>query len=362
MRCGWLLLVFLGLSCQKAELPFTVQKSADVQVPQLYDPYKLPNILGKKNAYQEAKFDNAESIVPKVDLDLSFSGEPDSAPAGYYEIQRCPKGAKLVTPTGVDPLTEEYSNGMQGLKERDYLYVWGKAAAGACTLLGNVHVANPFVDEFNTEKIGGTDSFSFFYLVRPCLTADKSIYGGQRTCSYAFARTKTIENYVNKVAVEKQALRADLAAQRARLEFLMMQMAGVFREKAAYLDKCGTNWINEQVVKQRLAGIGKVSLTAVAFVAGAVLSGGTAAFLAASATAQLGDKLFSKVSNAKLDDNCPTDDYDDRHEVIIANVQETMGKIVGIRGSLGEFDGLTQPPANSTLPGMAEQIAPATTP
>ena len=158
---------------------------------------------------------------------------------------------------------------MQDLKERDYLYVWGKAAAGACTLLGDVHVANPFVDYFDTKGLGGAGGFyNFFYLVRPCLKTDKSIYGRRRTCSYAFARTDTIKDYVNEIAVAKQAHMADLAEQRSRLEFLMMQMAYVIKEKAAYLYKCETNWINSQVVKRRLAGIAKVALTATAYCRG----------------------------------------------------------------------------------------------
>ena len=98
MRWGWLVLVFLGLSCQQDELPLAVHKSADVHVPQLYDPYKLPSILGEKNAYKEEK--GTGSIV-KVDLDFK-SGE-FSEQIGYYQIQRCPAGAKLETATDVNP-------------------------------------------------------------------------------------------------------------------------------------------------------------------------------------------------------------------------------------------------------------------
>ena len=352
MRWGWLTLVFLGLSCQQDELPLAVKKSADMHVPQLYDPYKLPSILGEKNAYKGEK-SGTESIVPKVDLDLNHEQ------IGYYQIQRCPAGAKLETAAGVDPLTHNYSSGMQDLKERNYLYVWGKAAAGACTLLGELHVEDPFVDYFHTEGIGGADGFNnFFYLVRPCLKADKSIYGGQRTCSYAFARTETIRGYVNNIAIGKQAHMSDLAEQRSRLEFLMMQMAGVIKEKAAYLQKCETNWINKQVVMRRLAGIAKVALTSTAIVAGAVLSGGTAAFLAGTAAIQLSDKLFSGISNADVNDNCPTDDYDDRNKGIEVDVDETIAKIGEIRSSLGELE-LANPPGPAPLPELEEEIAAA---
>ena len=355
MRFGLLLLVFLGVGCQQAELPHTVQKAADMHVPQLYDPYKLPNILGEKDAYVEAKFADSKSEVPKVDLNL------DGEKVGYYEIQRCPAGLELLTAWGDNPLTDDYSS--QDLKERDYLYVWGKAAAGACTLLGDVHIADPFVDDFNTEEIGGTDGFSFFYLVRPCLQANKSIYGARRRCSYAFARTKTIENYVNNVALEKQSLKAELAEHGSRLEFLMMQMAGNIREKAAYLHKCETNWLNSQMIKKRLVGIAKVALTAGAIVTAAALSGGSAAFLAGTAAVQLSDKLFSSVSNAKVSDNCPTDDYDDRDKGIVAAVKKTMGKIKEARIGLGELDKevLANPPATPpAVPGLEEKIAAAT--
>ena len=326
----WLVAVMLVVSCQKPELSVSVQKTADMKMPELYDPYELPNILGAKGAYLEEKFAGAVSEVPKIAINLRDS-ETDN-----YEIQRCPAGVKLVTASGTEPVTHTYPQGTEALQQEDYLYVWGMAAAGACTLLGSKHVAAPFVDDFNTEKIGGTNGFDFFYLVRPCLNAGRSIYRGRRTCSYAFARTTTIRGYVNKVAQDKMEQTADLAAQRTRLEHRMMQMASVIRQKAHYLKQCEFKEANKNVWKRRLAGITKVVVTTAATIVGAIASGGTAAFLAGSAAAQLGDKLFSGISNATL--NCPTNVYDQRNQEIFADVKQTIDKIGVIRSELGELE------------------------
>ncbi len=342
MRNG-LLAIAVVLSCRSQELPVAVQKTADLHVPELHDPYQLPNILGAEGAYVETENAGTKSEVPKVDINLR------DGKTNYYEIQRCPEGAKLETASGIDPLTHSYAQGMQALKEKDYLYVWGMATAGACTLLAGKHMSAPFIDKFNTEKIGGTDGFNFFYLVRPCLFAGSSIYRGKITCSYAFARTNTIEGYINNVAQANLALTAELASQRTRLEHRMMQMAAVIRQKAHYLKQCEFQAGQKNAMQRRLAGIAKVALTATAAVVGTVASGGTAGFLAGTAAAQLGDKLFSGISNATLD--CPTGAYDKKNEEILADVEKTIAKIREIRSSLGELDldGKDPPPAEEAI-------------
>ena len=346
MRYYCLLAILLVVSCQKPVLPVSTQKTADMQVPELYDPYELPNILGTNGAYLEAKFAGAMSEVPKVEINLR------DGVTGNYEIQRCPKGVKLETAIGIDPVTHNYHQDTEA-QQKDYLYVWGMAAAGACTLLGSKHVSTPFVDDFNTETIGGTNGFNFFYLVRPCLLPSDSIYRDRRTCSYAFARTNSIEGYVNNVAEENRGLTADLAAQRSRLEHRMMQMASVIRQKAHYLKKCAFNDANSKAMHSRLAGIAKVALTVGGVIVGTLITGGTAIFLAASAAAQLGDKLFSGISNATL--NCPTGVYDEKNKDILADVKKTIDKIGKIRTSLGELDlaGKAAPPPEEAMEKIA---------
>ena len=333
MRYYWLLAILLAVSCQESDLPVAVHKTSDMSVPKLYEPYDLPNILGAKGAYVEARFDGAKSEVPKVDINLRV-GIPDSIPLNY-EIQRCHAGVKLETASGVDPITKTYPPGTEEMKQEEYLYVWGMAAAGACTQLGRRHSTSPFVDDFNTEEIGGTGSFNFFYLVRPCLNAGNSIYNKRRTCSYAFARTNSIEGYVNDVAKENMQLIAKLAAQRSRLEHRMMQMASVIRQKAHYIQQCEFKEARDNASKRRLAGLAKVALITGAVVA-AVASGGTAIFLAGSVAAQLGDKMFAGFSNATL--NCPTGVYDKKNKDILADVEKTIEKIGVIRSGLGELD------------------------
>lgn len=330
MMYYWLLAIVLIVSCnQDVELPAT-QKSSDLRMPDLHDPYQLPNILGAKGAYVEEKSDTAtvNSQAPKVDIDVSEKFD-------YYEIQRCPKGAKLETSGGDDPLTHNYSSESQ--KHEDYLYVWGMAAAGACTLLAGKHKSPTFIDYFGTDEIGGTDSFDFFYIMRPCLSAKRSIYGSKRTCSYAFARTNTIEGYINKVAVDQRDNLAKLASLRTRLEHRMMQMASVVRQKAYYLQNCEAKEFKKLAMQRRLSGIAKVVITAGAVTVATILSGGTAGtatFLVGSAAAQLGDKLFSGISNASA--NCPTTVYDKRNKEILADVKQTIADICKTRTSLGE--------------------------
>ena len=345
MRC--MFSVMLVLACQEAELPYAVErKTADMYVPELYDPYKLPSFLGGKDAYKEKKFEGTESIVPKVDIILP-TGKGDV----HYEIQRCPKGVKLETTAGVDPFTHNYG-AAEGQKHRDYLYVWGQAAAGACTLLGRSHISMPFVDEFGTEEVGGTDDFNFFYLVRPCLYGKNSIYRGRRTCSYAFARTQLIENYTHNLSEKELEHGAEFAHLRARLEHRMGQMASVVREKAHYLQRCELREAKKNAFKRRLAGIAKVYLTVVATATAAVLSGGTAAFLAGSAAIQLGDKLFSGVSNATL--NCPIDVYNTRIEELREDATKTVERIGEIRVALAELDleGKKEPPPENVAQGL----------
>lgn len=347
----WLLVIVIVLSCREPELPVSVQKASDLQVPELHDPDQLPNILGAKGADVEEKFPGAKSKVPKVDINLR-DGKTD-----FYEIQRCPKGARLETAEGKDPFKHDYGQNNENIKREDYHEVWGMATAGVCTLLAGKHVEVPFVDDFNTEEIG-TD-FDFFYLVRPCLYAGNSIYRGKRICSRIFARTNTIEGYINNVAKKKLELSADLAAQRVRLEHRMMQMASVIRQKAHYLKQCEFMEAKKNAFRRRLAGIAKVALTATGVVAGAVLSGGTAAFLAGSAAAQLGDKLFSGISNATL--NCPTGVYDRNNKELLADVNETIKKIGEIRSSLGELklDGATPPSEEEAMQLVSEECASA---
>ena len=345
----WLLVIVIVLSCRESELPVSVQKASDLQVPDLHDPDQLPNILGAKGAYLEEKFPGAtKSIVPKVDINLR------DGRTNFYEIQRCPKGARLKTAANKDPLDDEYDESAEEQKVKDYHYVWGMATAGVCTLLDGKHTSVPFVDDFNTEKIGGAN-FDFFYLVRPCLFAGNSIYRGRKICSRVFARTNPIEGYINNVAKENLELRAKLSAQRVRLEHRMMQMASVIRQKAHYLKQCEFKEAKKNAFRRRLAGIAKVALTATGVVAGAILSGGTAAFLAGSAAAQLGDKLFSGISNATL--NCPTGVYDQKNEALLADVNDTIKNIGEIRSSLGELklDGTTSPSAEQPLQALSEE-------
>ena len=316
-----LAIVFL-YACQELPVLTTKQQAADVRVPELFDPYKLPNILGKDGAYVEPRFEGATNEVPKVDIKL-----PTGNGIVYYEIQRCPVGVELKTLAGTYPLESDYESEAQKIK--DYLYVWGKAAAGACTLLGGIRMATPFVDRFGTEKFGGTDSFSFFYLVRPCLNHKNSIYGARRMCHYAFARTETIRNYVNPMVIENMKLRTELVHKRARIETRMMQIASKVREKANYLRECEIREAKKLAFKRRLAGIAKVYLTVAATATAAVLSGGTAAFLAGSAAIQLGDKLFSGISNATL--NCPTGNYDRQITAWTKDAEETVARIGEIR-------------------------------
>ena len=348
MRC--MFSIMLVLACQEAELPFAVEKkTADMHVPELYDPYKLPSFLGGKDAYVEAKFEGAKSEVPKVDITLP-TGKGDV----HYQIQRCPKGVNLKTAAGVDPFTHNYG-AAEGQKHGDYLYVWGRAAAGACTLLGRTHISMPFVDEFGTEGVGDTGGFNFFYLVRPCLGASTSIYGGRRKCSYAFARTQLIEDYTHELSVKERKHGAELTHKRARLEHRMGQMASVVREKAHYLQRCEYHEAKKNAFKRRLAGIAKVSLTVVATATAAVLSGGTAAFLAGSAAIQLGDKLFSGISNATL--NCPTTVYDTRIEELREDATATVERIGEIRVALEELDleGKKEPPPEDVAEGLGLQ-------
>jgi len=345
----WLLVMVVVLSCRESELPVSVQKASDLQVPELHDPDELPKIRGTKGAYVEEKFPDAKSKVPKVDINLR-DGRTD-----FYEIQRCPKGARLETAVGRDPFDHDYGQNNENIKREDYHEVWGMATAGVCTLLDGKHTSVPFVDDFNTEKIGHRGGFDFFYLVRPCLFAGNSIYRGRKICSRVFARTNTIEGYINNVAQKNLELRAKLSAQRVRLEHRMMQMAGIIRQKAHYLKQCEFREAKKNAMRRRLAGIAKVALTATGVVAGAILSGGTAAFLAGSAAAQLGDKLFSGISNATL--NCPTGVYDRNNEELLADVNDTIKNIGEIRSSLGELklDGATPPSAEQPLQALSEE-------
>lgn len=345
-----LLVMVIMLSCREPELPISTQKASDLQVPELHDPDQLPNILGAKGAYLEEKFPGAKSIIPKIDINLR-DGKTD-----FYEIQRCPEGARLKTATGRDPFTYNYQEAEETKKE-NYHYVWGIATAGVCTLLDGMHSSVPFIDDFNTETIGYKGGFNFFYLVRPCLFANNSIYRGKKICSRIFVHTNTIKGYINNVAKEKLELRAKLAAQRTRLEHRMMQMASIIRQKAYYLKQCEFKEAKKNAFRRRLAGIAKVALTATGVVAGAILSGGTAAFLAGSASAQLGDKLFSGFSNATL--NCPTRVYDQKNEELLADVNDTIKNIGEIRSSLGELelDGATPPSNEQPLQALSEECA-----
>ncbi len=337
--CSWLLL----LACQeKLVAPDYTQQgvSAEAQaLAPLFDPDKLPNILGEKNAYLEAKFAESDSMVPKVDIDLS------AGKTNFYEIQRCPAGVALKTAAGDDPLTHSYASETQ--KRQDYLYVWGKAAAGACTLLEGIHISTPFVDDFGTEQ--GDNLASFFYLVRPCLFGNNSIYRGRRVCSHAFARTEVIAGYVNPIVSAQHDNRAKLAQRRTRLEHRMAQMASVVREKAYYLSQCEVREAKKNALKRRLAGIAKVYLTATAITTAAILSGGTAAFLAGTATIQLGDKLFAGVSNATL--HCPTAAYDKRIRALRDDAEETAQRIGELREALGEIA-----PAGKEPPPVDEAV------
>lgn len=343
-----LLILILLSACQQPEVLVSQDLAANLQLPDYFDPDALPAVLGEKDAYLAEKYPGAQSEVPTgvptIDVDLGGG-------AVYYEIQRCAAGANLLTATDKDPLTERYPEGTEALKKRDYRYVWGMAAAGACTLLEGTHLRDPFVDDFHTEKLGGTKTFNFFYILRPCVRADRSIYGSRRVCSYAFKRTKIIENYTNEMALDQRKLRAKLAVQGASLEYSMVQMAGVVRDKASYLEKCEYNEAQATALKRRLAGIAKIYLTTYAAAAGAILSGGTAAFLAGSATIKLADKLFAPFSNAVL--NCPTDHYDGLYNKFAEAAKETAKSIGETREQLQEIDLSIKQPVG-TLPAVAE--------
>ena len=70
----------------------------------------------------------------------------------------------------------------------------------------------PFIDDFHT----GADAFSFFYIVRPCVATNRSIYGKRLVCSYAFQRSQNIKDYVNPVQIENFDLAHKLASQASK--------------------------------------------------------------------------------------------------------------------------------------------------
>lgn len=318
------LLTILVLFCGCKGILLEVQQESDLAVERKIDPWELELTLGAKGAYAEAKFPGSPHIVPKIDIDLMASEE--FGKMNSYEVQRCVADRSLSNSVGEDPTQINYRSDY--MAQEDYLYVWGKAAAGTCTLLRGTHTSSPFID------LIAPQAGNFFYILRPCLKADRSIYGGKRRCSYKFTKTDVVE-YKDTLYIADRRMLSLLSDYSFELQFLFSHMADTIRAKARYLQKCEFNEAHRIVAERRLAGIIKVSLTAVSVVTAAIISGPQNAFIAGSTAARLGDKLFSGISNAVL--NCPTYDYDNDLEDTQERVEQVIASIGSIRVALNEI-------------------------
>lgn len=343
---GRLLLIIFVLLGGCKDIALEMQQDSGL-VAGRFDPWQLKLALGAKGAYVEARFPESNHIVPKIDIDLMAND--GLGKINYYEVQRCIADRPLLNSVNEDPTQVAYSS--DHMAQKDHLYVWGKATAETCTFLHGRHTSSPFIDL--TARTG-----SFFYILRPCLSAGRSVYGGKRTCSYKFIKTSVVEYKDELEAVERRTL-SILSDYRFELQFLFSHMADTIREKARYLLKCQFNKAHDSTAQRRMAGIIKVSLTATAVVTAAIISGPQNAFIAGSTAARLGDKLFSGYSNASLNSECSVANYDRDIRDTQERVEQVVKNIGYIRQSLGEIKMAEEEIAPPPLPALEKAMTEA---
>ena len=335
-----LLLCLLCLSCQQDKQNNTAEskKAAGDAVAIRHNPYSIVFNVGE--AVVEAKFPESTHIVPKVNIE--YSG---TVPVSYYEVQRCEAGTDIEDDDDNDPLTDSFGeNTIAAIN--NHLYAWGKATvtAGTCVTIGGLHKEKTFIDLT-------ADTGDYFYLIRPCLSVAQSQYENRRTCHYLFRKTNAVQ-FEDTLAINKYKQKMRMGQLRTSLQHVFSRIGRLVRHKADILEICDFNETNKAAFKAKIAGIAKVAITASVAVTAALVSGGTAAFVAGSAAIQLGDKLFAGMSDYKP--SCTTPEQDKQLEELYVEADLLVTAIATVRSELEgiEFSRETNidPNAQTTAP------------